>query len=47
VSSHASNDEVKDAYRRLVSEHHPDKGGDEQQMMRINAARDALLEQRA
>jgi hypothetical protein len=47
VSSHASNDEVRDAYRRLVSEHHPDKGGDEQQMMRINAARDALLEQRA
>jgi hypothetical protein len=43
VSSHASNDEVKDAYRRLVHEHHPDKGGDEQQMMRINAARDALL----
>jgi DnaJ-domain-containing protein 1 len=43
LSCHASNDEVKDAYHRLVSEHHPDKGGDEQQMMRINAARDALL----
>jgi hypothetical protein len=43
VSSHASNDEVNDAYRRLAREHHPDRGGDAHQMARINAARDALL----
>ena len=44
ISSHATKDEVRDAYRRLASEHHPDRGGDEQQMSRINAARDALLQ---
>lgn len=43
VDSHATPDQVRDAYRRLASDHHPDRGGDEQQMMRINAARDALL----
>lgn len=42
VSSHATKDEIDTAYRRLASEHHPDKGGDEQRMMRINAAREAL-----
>lgn len=42
VDSHATPDEIDTAYRKLVSEHHPDKGGDEQTMMRINAARDAL-----
>lgn len=44
VSATASKDEIERAYRRLASEHHPDKGGDPQQMARINAARDALLE---
>lgn len=43
VSSHATPDEVRTAYRRLASDHHPDRGGDAQQMMRINTARDALL----
>lgn len=43
VDSHATKDQVREAYRRLVSDHHPDRGGDEQRMMRINAARDALL----
>ena len=43
VSSRATVDEVRAAYRRLASDFHPDRGGDEQQMMRINAARDALL----
>lgn len=45
VGANASKDEIDRAYRRLASEHHPDRGGDEQQMSRINAARDALLEQ--
>jgi hypothetical protein len=44
VSSHASNEEIETAYRRLAAEHHPDRGGDEQTMMRINRARDALLD---
>jgi hypothetical protein len=44
VSSQATQDEVRAAYRRLASDHHPDRGGDQHQMARINAARDALLE---
>jgi hypothetical protein len=43
VGANASKEEVERAYRLLAQEHHPDRGGDEQQMMRINAARDALL----
>jgi DnaJ domain len=43
VGANASKDEIESAYRRLASEHHPDKGGDPHQMARINAARDALL----
>ena len=43
VGANASREEVERAYRLLAQEHHPDRGGDEQQMMRINAARDALL----
>lgn len=43
VSSHATQDEIEAAYRRLARAFHPDReGGDEQQMARINAARDAL-----
>jgi DnaJ-class molecular chaperone len=44
VGANASKEEVERAYRLLAHEHHPDRGGDEQQMMRINAARDALIE---
>lgn len=47
VGANASKEEVERAYRLLAQDHHPDRGGDEQQMMRINAARDALLEDRA
>jgi hypothetical protein len=43
LDSHATKDQVREAYRRLARDHHPDRGGDEQQMMRINSARDALL----
>lgn len=42
ISSQATKEEIDTAYRRLASEHHPDRGGDEQTMMRINAAREAL-----
>ncbi len=44
ISADAKPDEIRIAYRRLASEHHPDKGGDEREMARINAARDALLD---
>jgi curved DNA-binding protein CbpA len=45
VSRHATRDEIEAAWRRLARKHHPDRGGDVQQMARINAARDALLMQ--
>jgi len=43
VGAHASKEEVERAYRLLASKHHPDRGGDPEQMARINAARDAML----
>lgn len=43
VGPNASAGEIEDAYRRLASKHHPDRGGDEHTMARINAARDAML----
>ena len=43
VSANATRSEVERAYRALASKHHPDRGGDEQTMARINAARDAML----
>ncbi len=43
VSAHASKEEIERAYRLLASKHHPDKGGDPNEMARINAARDAML----
>jgi hypothetical protein len=43
VKHNAAREEIDDAYRRLASQHHPDRpGGDEHQMARINAARDAM-----
>jgi hypothetical protein len=44
VKHDATPAQIEDAYRRLASQHHPDRGGDEQQMARINLARDAALE---
>ena len=38
VSSTASSAEIKAAYRQLVKQHHPDTGGDDQQMLALNAA---------
>ena len=42
VSSSASNAEIKAAYRQLVKQHHPDAGGDDQQMLALNAAWEVL-----
>lgn len=45
VGANASREEVERAYRLLAARHHPDReGGSAEQMSRINAARDALLE---
>lgn len=41
--SHATREQVEEAYRRLAMKHHPDRGGDANEMARINSARDMLL----
>lgn len=41
--SHATPEQIEDAYRRLAMKHHPDRGGDANEMARINTARDMLL----
>jgi hypothetical protein len=41
----SSRDVIQNAWRRLASDNHPDKGGDSNFMARINAARDALLQE--
>lgn len=38
VPSHASTEDVKQAYRRAASSAHPDKGGSNELMARVNAA---------
>lgn len=40
LSVNATIDQIRKAYRRLASKHHPDKGGDVTQMQKINKARD-------
>lgn len=42
VTNTASADEIKQAYRRLASQHHPDKGGDKARFQEIQAAYDTL-----
>lgn len=44
VKHDATTADIETAYRRLASEHHPDRGGDTGQMARINGARDAMLQ---
>jgi molecular chaperone DnaJ len=45
VSHEASVAEIKAAYRRLVKQHHPDAGGDDQRMLALNAAWEVLGDQ--
>ena len=42
VDRNASPDEVKRAYRKLASQHHPDKGGDKARFQEIQSAYDTL-----
>jgi DnaJ-class molecular chaperone len=42
VSRTASQDEIKRAFRKLASQHHPDKGGDTAKFQQIQAAYDTL-----
>jgi len=46
VDRNATADEIKRAYRRLASQHHPDKGGDKNRFQEIQAAYDALTNPR-
>jgi len=47
IGANATRAEIDAAWRKLAAENHPDRpGGDADKMARINAARDALLEQR-
>jgi len=42
VAKDAKPDEIKRAYRKLASQHHPDKGGDKTRFQEIQAAYDTL-----
>lgn len=42
VSPGASQDEIKKAYRKKAMEHHPDKGGDEEQFKKVTEAYEVL-----
>lgn len=42
VARTATQDEIKRAFRKLASQHHPDKGGDTQRFQEIQAAYDVL-----
>jgi DnaJ-class molecular chaperone len=42
VDRNVSADEIKRAYRKLASQHHPDKGGDKTRFQEIQAAYDTL-----
>jgi hypothetical protein len=39
----ATADDIKEAFRRLAKEHHPDVGGDQRVMERLQKMRDSLL----
>lgn len=42
ISKSASNEEIKKAYRKKALEHHPDRGGDQEEFKKINEAYQVL-----
>ncbi|HEX4207467.1 MAG TPA: J domain-containing protein [Ktedonobacteraceae bacterium] len=42
---HATPQQIKKRYRALAKRHHPDRGGDPQQMQRIIAAYEVLMKE--
>jgi DnaJ-class molecular chaperone len=42
VSKNATPDEIKKAYRKLASQHHPDKGGDKAKFQEVQSAYETL-----
>ena len=45
VSEEATLEEIREAHRRLISKVHPDAGGSSELATRVNAARDALVDE--
>jgi DnaJ-class molecular chaperone len=45
VQRNANPDEIKKAYRKLASQHHPDKGGDKAKFQEIQSAYETLADQ--
>jgi curved DNA-binding protein len=46
VSSNATQDEIKKAYRKLSFKHHPDRGGEKEKSQQLNEAYDVLGDER-
>ena len=45
VSKTASDDEIKNAYRKLARTHHPDKGGNKEKFQEIQTAYEILSDE--
>lgn len=43
LTPNATEEEIKGAYRRLAAQHHPDKGGDEVEFIKVKLAYTAYL----